>query len=167
MFGLSGRCVQCCLVLAVLGPAAVGGKKLDGAVVACNTCQSVAHLLSTTRKSEGGSDKKKNSEVVAKLFSDRDQLICSETKLKAYAEYLDIPAKTMAKKCKSIMPDKMEYKSAQSLKKLLLEQKPRSALVEQLCSSSTVCDKLWTKAEEPWRNWKQKAEARSKDKEEM
>mmetsp|Transcript_6679 Transcript_6679/g.17951 ORF Transcript_6679/g.17951 Transcript_6679/m.17951 type:complete len:165 (-) Transcript_6679:104-598(-) len=133
--------------------------KQEGPSSMCLTCQSVAHLLVKARKEALASEKEKgSSEVVGSLFSDRDKKVCSEEKLQPYADYLKLKAPNMAKKCKSMVPEKFEYKSAQDLLKYLLEARPRSAIAKLLCVESGKCEKLWTKEEEPWQNWKKKAD---------
>merc|ERR1712048_586792 len=92
------------------------------------------------------------------MFAERDKHVCEEEKLQPYADYLKLKKEKMVKSCKGMVPEKLEYKSAQDLKKLLAEQKPsRSAVANLLCVEGGRCEKLWTKEEEPWMNWKKKA----------
>mmetsp|Transcript_45374 Transcript_45374/g.117433 ORF Transcript_45374/g.117433 Transcript_45374/m.117433 type:complete len:162 (-) Transcript_45374:63-548(-) len=140
---------------------AAGDKKARGqgpSASACSTCQSVAHLLVKARKEMASDKEKSNSEIVGSLFTDRDTKLCTEEKLQSYADYLKIKAPSMVKKCKSMVPEKFEYKSAQDLRKALLEGRPRTAVAKLLCVESGRCDQLWTKEEEPWQNWKKAAE---------
>ena len=147
---------QVCALLAVLCTAAA---KEKSSAATCNTCQSVAHLLVKARKElTSGHDKKSASEAAAELFKEREKYICHEEKLQSYAEKLNLKPATMVKKCKAIVPEKFEYKSAQDLKKMLIEKKPRSDVSQLLCADSGRCEKLWDKEEEPWRSFGKKGE---------
>jgi len=157
----------CALALAFLaawhGAAAKKSKKDKAAAKAeaerlnCETCQSVAHLLVKSRKTEKNSSMS-NNEVVGMLFSDRNTIICTEDKLQPYADFLELKVMKMIKRCLDIVPEKFEYKSAQDLKRALADGTPRSQVAQMLCVDSARCEKLWTKEQEPWHNWKKKKE---------
>mmetsp|Transcript_85757 Transcript_85757/g.255651 ORF Transcript_85757/g.255651 Transcript_85757/m.255651 type:complete len:164 (-) Transcript_85757:89-580(-) len=154
--------LQAWLLLASGWAAAAGKTKAS-----CKTCQSVAHLLVKARKQMASTKEKEGekvvmNEIVGSLFTDREKHICSAEKLQPYADYLEMEEEKMVKHCKSIVPDKFEYKSAQDLRKALAEAKPRSTIANLLCVQGGKCEKLWTKEEEPWQNWGKK-----KAKEEM
>merc|ERR1712008_52662 len=150
-----GGCVLVCALVAAWQPVAAKkskkDKQADAARLNCETCQSVAHLLVKGKKEEKNATMS-YGEVVGMLFSDREALVCNVEKLQTYADFLGFKADKMAKKCKEIVPERFEYKSAQDLKAALVEGKPRSQVAQLLCVDSGKCEKLWTKEEEPWRN---------------
>eukprot|EP00928_Gymnodinium_smaydae_P049086 TRINITY_DN32908_c0_g1_i1.p1 TRINITY_DN32908_c0_g1~~TRINITY_DN32908_c0_g1_i1.p1 ORF type:complete len:159 (+),score=50.59 TRINITY_DN32908_c0_g1_i1:60-536(+) len=156
------RAIGAFLLLSSFGLAVAKEKK--GAKLGCSTCQSVAHLLVKARKEmmQGATPDAGGvlyNTITGQLFKERDTRVCNFEKLEPYAKYLGLKPEKMASTCKHIVPEKFEYKSAQDLKKLLAQEKPqRSAIANLLCVESAKCDKLWDKSEEPWQNWKKKAE---------
>merc|ERR1719329_979838 len=134
-------------------------KEAKAAATTCATCQSVAHLLVKTRKEMKRDTEKSPNEIVGTIFSEREKHVCDAERLASYAEYLEIRPSTMLKKCKTMVPDNMEYKSSQDLRKMLAEAKPRSEVANLLCVKGGRCDALWTKEEEPWQNWNKKKSA--------
>mmetsp|Transcript_55052 Transcript_55052/g.101901 ORF Transcript_55052/g.101901 Transcript_55052/m.101901 type:complete len:230 (-) Transcript_55052:3-692(-) len=109
----------------------------NASIELCNTCQSVAHLLVTSRK-ELSADLGIGGAVDA-LFAGRAKHVCNKTKLLPYSEPLGHKPETMARLCKGIMPDKYDYKVSQALRKALLEAKPRSVVSELLCVEPQGC----------------------------
>eukprot|EP00927_Polykrikos_kofoidii_P059453 TRINITY_DN54602_c0_g1_i1.p1 TRINITY_DN54602_c0_g1~~TRINITY_DN54602_c0_g1_i1.p1 ORF type:complete len:170 (-),score=39.73 TRINITY_DN54602_c0_g1_i1:317-826(-) len=156
---------RCFLVCACLSASfgTIRGKELTGVGPACAACQSAAHLLVKARKDMGAD--KGSLEAAKEIFTKRDSLVCAEDKLKSYADYVGVKVSVMVDKCKSIVPEKFEYKSAQVLKTLLQEKKPRSEVVKLLCVDSGRCNRLWQKEEEPWQNKFQRKTSEEKDSE--
>uniref|UniRef100_A0A7S2ISR9 Saposin B-type domain-containing protein n=1 Tax=Zooxanthella nutricula TaxID=1333877 RepID=A0A7S2ISR9_9DINO len=116
----------------------------------CPTCQSVAHLLVKLRKSDRSGNT--TSEVVKELIEKKDTQVCTEDHFKFYADRLEpkLDAAKMAKKCKDIIPDNPNYKSASDVLNALVSKKPRSDIAKIMCQDSGKCDKLWQKSDEPW-----------------
>merc|ERR1719356_1610009 len=151
---LASRCLYLVAMQLLLG---VGAAEPKGKASTCNTCQSVAHLLVVARKTLAHNEAESGSTgIVGSLFTNRTEHVCNEEKLRQYAEFLELKAKTMVKKCNEMVPEKFEYKSAQDLRTALVEKKPRSAVAKLLCIDSKRCDQLWSHEEEPWRNWNKK-----------
>mmetsp|Transcript_60954 Transcript_60954/g.145254 ORF Transcript_60954/g.145254 Transcript_60954/m.145254 type:complete len:169 (-) Transcript_60954:108-614(-) len=136
--------------------AAAASQQPSKADVACAACQSAAQLLVKTRKElTSGKEALSIREAVNTLLTNRTTYVCSEQKMQPHADFLGYKAKTMAKRCEAVVPEKPEYKSAQDLKKLLLEKAPRSQVAKAMCLDSGLCTSLWTKEQEPWSKGKQ------------
>merc|ERR1719373_775274 len=92
------------------------------------------------------------SEVVKDIIKEKDTKVCTEELMRFYAERLEptLDGAKMAKKCKDIVPDNPNYKSASDVLNALVAKKPRSDIAKILCVDSGRCDKLWAKQEEPW-----------------
>lgn len=116
----------------------------------CTTCQSVAHLLVKLRKSDKSGNT--TSEVVKEIIKEKDTKVCTDDLMKFYADRLEpkLDAAKMAKKCKEIVPDNPNFKSASEVLHAMVAKKPRSDITKILCLDSGRCDKLWDKQEEPW-----------------
>mmetsp|Transcript_123721 Transcript_123721/g.395887 ORF Transcript_123721/g.395887 Transcript_123721/m.395887 type:complete len:158 (+) Transcript_123721:101-574(+) len=142
-----------CLWLAVaalvcLQPGAVAKEKKPKKEYLCATCQSVAHLLVKLRKSDKSGNT--TSEIVKDLISSKETKLCNEDEMKFYADRLEpkLDAAKMVIKCKDIVPDNPNYKSASDILNAMVAKKPRSEVAKILCVDSGRCDRLWTKEED-------------------
>eukprot|EP00933_Yihiella_yeosuensis_P034130 TRINITY_DN27665_c0_g1_i1.p1 TRINITY_DN27665_c0_g1~~TRINITY_DN27665_c0_g1_i1.p1 ORF type:complete len:188 (+),score=26.17 TRINITY_DN27665_c0_g1_i1:112-675(+) len=140
-------------------------QKLDVKIGKCNMCQSVAHLFTTQMKMlvqevrSASNTKHTGYEVSNKLFGSAYETICHKEPLYNYHAYLDSVGKSpglskMVRWCKEIIPADVNYKSAKPLERLIREKQTRSEVTKHLCIDGGLCEKLWEKEEQPWRNWK-------------
>mmetsp|Transcript_107930 Transcript_107930/g.302305 ORF Transcript_107930/g.302305 Transcript_107930/m.302305 type:complete len:157 (+) Transcript_107930:66-536(+) len=148
------RCLAAAIALAVVADFSEAKEKKPKKEYLCNTCQSVAHLLVKLRKSDTSGNT--TAEVVRDMVSSKDTKVCTEDRLRFYADRLEpkLDVAKMAKKCKDIVPDNPNYKSASDILKALIAKKPRSDISKLLCVESGMCSALWTKEEEPWKSKK-------------
>merc|ERR1712066_143725 len=86
------------------------------------------------------------------LMTNKDTKVCTEENMKYYADRLEptLNAGKMAKKCKEIMPDNPNFKSAKDVVNAMVAKKPRSDIAKILCIESGRCETLWDKGQEPW-----------------
>merc|ERR1712048_864408 len=94
----------------------------------CSTCQSVAHLLVALRKSDTSGNT--TSEVVSDIISSKDSKVCIDEKLKFYADRMEpkLDVAKMVKKCKEIVPDNPNFKSAKDVTNAMVAKKPPSEI---------------------------------------